>query len=199
MIPASLLTLISTHFSIIFSNLEYNKTVTFNSLVTGVGIDAVTSYLFIYKYAWGMQGIALTQILVKAARIVLWIIEIYYFDLAEVFFGTKESWRSNAGAAANAAAASTAAAAGSTNDGRGGGLRERLLPSLASEEGQQKQEHGDGATVSSTPEDILFSWKEFYVFLGLALPAVLVCLTGWFIFELQILAMAHIAGIPKAA
>ena len=140
-----------------------------------------------------MQGVALTQILVKVARIILWVIETYYFELTPVIFGTRSTWIST-----GAAAAEDGSASARDSEGRddAGDLRQRLLPSLASEEGQEAGE--DGAAVE-VADDALFSWKEFYVFVGLALPAVLVCFTGWFIFELQVLAMAHVQGIPKAA
>ena len=65
---------------------------TSNSLVTGLGVDVCCTYFFIYKLEMGTQGAALAQIVVKVARLLVWACLMFYFGLRRTMFVTpKES------------------------------------------------------------------------------------------------------------
>ena len=51
---------------IAFVNLGFARCSTFNSLLTGVGVDCVCAYLFILRWGLGCAGAAYVQIAVKA-------------------------------------------------------------------------------------------------------------------------------------
>merc|ERR1719233_1647069 len=51
----------------------------------------------------------------------------------------------------------------------------------------------------TSKKEVLLSSKEVKVFLKLALPSILSNLSGWLIFELQIMAIANIKGISTSA
>ena len=57
---------------IAFVNLGFARCSTFNSLLTGVGVDCVCAYLFILRWGLGCAGAAYVQIAVKAARLAVW-------------------------------------------------------------------------------------------------------------------------------
>lgn len=123
----------------LFMNLGYSRAAAFNSLVTGMGVDVVVTYLFIYRWELGMRGAALVQICIKASRLVVWALLACWFQLGRVMFVFPRN-------------------------------RERL-----------------------------FTLTEARIFVNLSVPAVLSTLSSEFVFELQILALAHIAGLPSKA
>lgn len=138
MIIASFLLMIEVHVEYSFVCLGYARCAAFNSLLTGCGVDMLTSYVFIYHLNLGTLGAALTQIAVKASRLFVW------FCLA-LYYGV---WRD-------------------------------LL-------------------VTQTREKLI-SLGETKVFLGQAVPQLLSFFTSWLVFELQIIALAHIPRVPHAA
>ena len=73
MIITSWLMSVEQHLATVFVNLGYTHFATFNSLVTGCGIDLVCSYMLVYRWNLGVAGAAYTQIAVKACRIALWL------------------------------------------------------------------------------------------------------------------------------
>merc|ERR1719495_897756 len=81
MCVTSWLLLLEIHLENIFINLGYAKCATFNSLITGVGIDVACSYWFIYRFEWGVAGAAYAQITVKTSRILVWMALMCYFRL----------------------------------------------------------------------------------------------------------------------
>jgi len=52
---------------------------------------------------------------------------------------------------------------------------------------------------STTSKEPVFNWEEIKIYLGLAIPNILNCFSGWLIFEVQILVLANINGVPDAA
>eukprot|EP00494_Astrolonche_serrata_P024337 UN24595 len=135
---SSFLLMIDACFEICFVNLGYVKSAAFNSFITGTGVDVFMSYLLIYKYQWGIEGVVYTQIIVKTCRNLFWCVLVLVTGEYNVILFTE------------------------------------------------------------TKEKIL-TWKEFKIFKNLALPAIASSFTGWFIFEIQIMAMANIPRIPKDA
>ena len=72
MVVTSYLLLLEIHLEIAFVNLGFARCSTFNSLLTGVGVDCVCAYLFILQWGLGCAGAAYVQVAVKAARLAVW-------------------------------------------------------------------------------------------------------------------------------
>jgi hypothetical protein len=106
-----------------------------NSLLTGLGVDVVCTYLFIYRWQMGVSGAAFAQIAVKGSRLVIWLCLALHFGLV-------------------------------------------------------------GAICVVRTAEPLISGAEIAIFARLALPSVVTNFAGWFVFELQVLGMANIAGTP---
>ena len=87
MIIASWLLMLEAHIENIFINLGYTKSAALNSFVTGLGVDVVSTYFLIYRMNLGTKGAALAQIVVKSARIFVWICLGLRFRLGKYFFG----------------------------------------------------------------------------------------------------------------
>jgi len=51
----------------------------------------------------------------------------------------------------------------------------------------------------TTSREKLVSWEEIKICLGLAIPNILSCFSGWLIFEVQIIVLANISGVPAPA
>ena len=191
MVVTSLLLLLEIHLENAFVNLGYAKCATFNSFVTGMGVDLVCTYFFIYKYAMGMRGAALAQIVVKTSRVVIWFVLMWYYELGPTILGCRGvfSWCQDR--------------RGLVGD-RGRGKREPLLGVLTlngnggEARGAATRPAGRGREREREREP-LCTRKEFRVFLSLVAPTICSFFSGWFIFELQLVCLAHIRGIPQAA
>jgi len=138
MIITSFLLNIEAHLEATFINLGYPQLATLNSLFTGIGVDVFCSYLFIYKWHWGIEGAAYTQIVVKASRIAFW-------GLCLCATGV---WRT---------------------------------------------------VLVTKNREPLFSVEEARLFIKLSMTTVLSNLSGWLVFELQLLGMANIKDISEDA
>lgn len=86
MVIAALLLIWDLHLEIVFINLGYTRCAAFNSLVTGLGVDVVSTYLFIYHWDMGMRGVAIAQIIVRASRVLVWVLLMLWFGLTRAFF-----------------------------------------------------------------------------------------------------------------
>eukprot|EP00658_Telonema_sp_P-2_P028635 TRINITY_DN21906_c0_g1_i2.p1 TRINITY_DN21906_c0_g1~~TRINITY_DN21906_c0_g1_i2.p1 ORF type:complete len:554 (+),score=131.34 TRINITY_DN21906_c0_g1_i2:17-1678(+) len=86
MIVPAYLMLVEAQAEAVFTGLGYVKCCAFNSLVTGVGVDCVSAFFFIYHLDLGVRGAAYTQIAVKLGRCTIWMVLIAYFKLSETFF-----------------------------------------------------------------------------------------------------------------
>eukprot|EP00939_MAST-03C_sp_MAST-3C-sp1_P005287 g5287.t1 len=139
MIVSNYLLMVEAHIEVIFVNLGYAKCAAFNSFVTGLGVDVLASYYFIYHRQMGTEGAAIAQIIVKTARVLVWIILLTYFRFWKYLTGTRR-----------------------------GALK-------------------------------LFDRSEIALYFSLGVPRVLSFFTGWLVFELQIIALANISHIDKAA
>jgi Na+-driven multidrug efflux pump len=73
LVMGGVLMLIEANVETCFVSLGYAKTATFNSLLTGGGIDVIASCLLIYKWDWGLVGCALVFILARLARLLVWL------------------------------------------------------------------------------------------------------------------------------
>ena len=177
MIPASWMLMLEIHLESCFVNFGYAKSATFNSFVTGLGVDACCTWFFVYKWAWGIEGVALVQCAVKGARICVWFCLMCSFGLCEDIFGSR---------------CCCCCCGGRSRSRRG---RRRCLEADEAE----LDEDEDTEENDQPPAESLFSWKELRVFCGIVVPSCAAFFSGWFIFELQILALAHIAKIPPAA
>ena len=69
MIISSILLMLEAHIENVFINLGYTKSAAFNSFLTGLGVDVVSTYLLIFRMNLGTKGAAFAQIIVKSARI----------------------------------------------------------------------------------------------------------------------------------
>jgi len=87
MTVASWLLMLEAHIENVFINLGYTKSAAFNSFVTGLGVDIVSTYILIFHLNLGTKGAALAQITVKTARILVWIALGVRFNLSKYFFG----------------------------------------------------------------------------------------------------------------
>jgi Na+-driven multidrug efflux pump len=162
------LLMVESHLELIFVNLGYTKSAAVNSLITGLFVDIVCSWFFIYKWDWGIRGVAYAQIVIKLSRILFWVVLMIAFQLTPLIIGAdccccrrKQAKRLTEGS--------------------------YLLNAV------QENEDAPGQS------DPLFTWKETRVFRDLALPSIANFFTSWLIFELQLICVAHIAGIPQAA
>lgn len=61
------------HMNTVFTTLGYARASAINSFLTGLGVDVVCNYLFLYRWGWGVQGAALAQMAVKISRVLVWI------------------------------------------------------------------------------------------------------------------------------
>jgi Na+-driven multidrug efflux pump len=87
MTVSTVLNIFGSHLEQVFIALGYAKCATFNSLVAGLGVDVVGSYFLIFKYSYGVKGAAWTSILVKLARVLIWLFLACYFKLWGTIFG----------------------------------------------------------------------------------------------------------------
>ena len=90
MIFCNMLSLLEMHFETIMVNLGYVKCATFNSFLTGLGVDVLCSFTLVYYYDLGTAGAALTQVVVRLTRLLVWFFLMAYYDLASVIW-TNES------------------------------------------------------------------------------------------------------------
>jgi len=91
MIVTTVLLILEVHLESIFINLGYARCATFNSLITGIGIDVICTYFFIYKLGLGMTGAAYAQIVVKSSRNIVWLsLSLYYGIFSTIFIVTKK-------------------------------------------------------------------------------------------------------------
>ena len=190
MIPVGYMLMVECHLEQIFINLGYEKCAAANSLITGCGVDICCTYLFIYKWEWGMTGVALAQISVKAARILVWLVFICWFNLSKYFYGCKKKKRKKKRKRGNDSA---------TLDVQNSYNRPLLRASVDNEEENKESEVEEPEEEEDQDQDPLFSWAEFYLFWRTVIPTILTYFTGWLIFELQIICLAHIANISHAA
>ena len=74
MVATTWLSLLDNHLETLFINLGYVKMATLNALLTGLGLDVGCAWLFVYRLEWGIWGCALVQIVVRLARVLLWLV-----------------------------------------------------------------------------------------------------------------------------
>merc|ERR1719317_782241 len=86
MIITALFIILEIHLEAIFVNLGYARCAAFNSLITGIGIDLICTYFFIYKLDLGMMGAAFAQIVVKVSRNIVWLFLILYYGIFSTIF-----------------------------------------------------------------------------------------------------------------
>lgn len=98
MVVTSLLLLLECHVEFMLINIGYARSATLNSFLTGLGIDVVCTWVFIYHFELGIHGAAYTQIVVKASRLVVWACVLSWYGLWRELFVTESreallSWR----------------------------------------------------------------------------------------------------------
>ena len=120
-----------------------------------------------------MRGVALAQIAVKASRVCVWAVLATYFKLWPMFCGRF-------------------CVGGGGADGKAIGAATENAKQADEDEEEEEEEEGNDAAP-------LFSLKEFKVYLSLVGPMICTLFSGWFIFELQIICLAHIHGINANA
>lgn len=81
MVVMAILLVPISHLESCFINLGFAKCATFNSFLTGLGVDVVCTYLFILTWQWGVFGAAMAQITVQASRLLVWLALLLYFGL----------------------------------------------------------------------------------------------------------------------
>jgi Na+-driven multidrug efflux pump len=125
------------HMNAVFINMGYARASTFNSFLTGLGVDVVCNYFFLYRWGWGVQGAALAQMSVKISRVLVWIALMLFFGETKTFLGKAQ--------------------------------------------------------------EPLLSRMEMIMFVRLSTPMIISNFSSWFVFELQIMGLANIAGISAPA
>ena len=90
MIPVGWMLMLEVHLELIFINLGFERCAAFNSLLTGLGVDITCTYFFVYRWEWGIKGVALSQVSVKAARILVWVVLTVHYRLQKYFYGTEK-------------------------------------------------------------------------------------------------------------
>jgi Na+-driven multidrug efflux pump len=191
MIPVGWMLMMECHLEITFINLGYEKCAAFNSVLTGLGVDVACTYFFVYKWEWGIEGVALAQMVVKGSRILVWIVLMYYFNLNKYFYGSKEK-RNRMKKRKNLHIGSSPLQSLITENHHhhDGGDKKSGGVERGNEEEEEEEEEEDEA---------FFTLKEFRIFVKTAIPTLGTYFTGWLIFELQIICLGHIAEIPTAA
>jgi len=177
MIPVGWMTMLEVHLELIFINLGYERCALFNSLLTGLCVDIVCAYFFVYKWEWGIKGVALSHMSVKAARILVWIFLAVYYGLGKYFYGLT---------------AKTTITLHSNNSRQSEeDLHHPLLLNYGIDENNEhKQEN---------KQDPFFSKNEMELFWATFAPTLGTSFSTYLIFELQIVALGHIANIPQEA
>ena len=89
MILGSLLMLVEIHVECMFVNLGFAKCAAFNALFTGLGVDILCSFTFVYYYDLGTFGAALTQIVVRIIRLLVWAVLMFWFELVPTMITNK--------------------------------------------------------------------------------------------------------------
>eukprot|EP00940_MAST-03C_sp_MAST-3C-sp2_P003641 g3641.t1 len=89
MTVSNFLLMIEAHFEVVFVNLGFAKCAAFNSFITGIGVDIAATYYFIFHRQMGTEGAAYAQIIVKTARICVWLALATYFRLWKYFTGSR--------------------------------------------------------------------------------------------------------------
>jgi len=85
------LNIVEYHMSFVYINIGYASVQTFNSMITGPGVDVLFSYLLIYRWDMGVEGAALTNIIVTCSRLLIWSITTPYYGLTRAIF-IPETW-----------------------------------------------------------------------------------------------------------
>ena len=137
MTVSSCLLIVEFHLQAVFVSLGYARCAAFNSFVSGIAVDMLCAYFFIYRWGFGTAGAAYTQIAVKSARIAVWCGLIWWFDLHE--------------------------------------------------------------TICVNRTETILVKEEVAGFFRQAIPKILANFSGWFVFELQVVALANITDIPSEA
>eukprot|EP00928_Gymnodinium_smaydae_P088252 TRINITY_DN72360_c0_g1_i1.p1 TRINITY_DN72360_c0_g1~~TRINITY_DN72360_c0_g1_i1.p1 ORF type:complete len:567 (+),score=13.35 TRINITY_DN72360_c0_g1_i1:39-1739(+) len=81
MVLTSMANTFGSHLESVFVSMGYARCAMFNSLLTGLGLDVTCSYLFIYRWQWGVEGAAFAQMAVRLGRLLIWIACMFYFGL----------------------------------------------------------------------------------------------------------------------
>ena len=190
MIPVGWMLMFEVHLEQIFINMGFERCAAFNSLVTGLGVDVTCTFLFVYKWQWGIKGVALAQCTVKAARISVWIILSCYFNLGKYFYQTNKEKRKEKQQRQRDIE--------NRNNFQNQNLNDRIQPLLSINNDADGDEDGND---NDNEQDIdpFFSWIELKLFWDTFAPTLATYFTGWLIFELQIICLGHIAGITSSA
>jgi Na+-driven multidrug efflux pump len=88
MLVAACLMLVDTHLECLFTNLLRVRAVALNSFLTGLLIEVFCAWLFIRRLELGIRGAALTQIVVRAARVAFWACLMLRSGLARTLLST---------------------------------------------------------------------------------------------------------------
>jgi len=155
MVITSILNIFDGHIGALIVQNGYARSATVVSFAAGT-IQMICSYLFLYRWAWGMVGAALAQIVVRLVRISLQGFVVWNVGL----------WRQ---------------------------LVIKELP-LSAADG--RAEVAEGVEGSREP---FLSWQEVEDFISKVGWSMLSNLAGWFVFELQMMILANIAGISPEA
>ena len=138
-IGTACLFLLECHLEQLFISLGYSTCDAFIGLVSGLGLDVGCTYYFVYIRGYGMLGFALKEVVVKASRIVLWLLLSCAFGLWHTLF----------------------------------------------------------VPLAAAKLEPLFTWRELRIFFSQVAPRYVQSLSGWLIFELQLLALSSIPGMTN--
>ena len=74
MVATAWLTLLDNHLEILLmNNLKFVKMANFNSLLAGLGVECLGTYILVYRLDLGIRGCAYAQILARLVRVLLWL------------------------------------------------------------------------------------------------------------------------------
>eukprot|EP00808_Paulinella_micropora_P005806 g55091.t1 len=189
MVVAGWLLLLEIHVESVFINLAYVKSATFNSLLTGIGVDVAVTYTFIYHLQLGMKGAAYAQLVVRLSRLLVWAFLVFFHGISSAFITPSSSSSFSFFSFFSSSSSSSFWPTSLPDDD----------PAIASIPTQHPADHV--ALPPPYPDHVepIFSYREWKVFVSQCLPAVAKNLSSWFIFELQIMLLANVPDISPNA
>ena len=96
MVATAWLTLLDNHLEILLmNNLKFVKMANFNSLLAGLGVECLGTYILVYRLDLGIRGCAYAQILARLVRVLLWLSLMLAYNLTRIHLVPPEHVHAN--------------------------------------------------------------------------------------------------------
>jgi Na+-driven multidrug efflux pump len=96
MVATAWLTLLDNHLEILLmNNLKFVKMANFNSLLAGLGVECLGTYILVYRLDLGIRGCAYAQILARLVRVLLWLSLMLSYNLTRIHLVPPEHVHAN--------------------------------------------------------------------------------------------------------